>query len=101
MRYDQDFLEDHGVVGPSASSGWQLGCAVTSDWPWDSHDVRMTCHLWGWPSLGCEGNLPMGHACWHVQGCRLMVVARMDQVGSLLVATAGSVMETSASGTVG
>ena len=101
MRFDQDFLEGHGVVGPSASSGWQLGCAVTSGWPWDSHGVGMTCHLWGWPSLGCEGSLPMGHACWHVQGCRLTVVAKMGLLETLHSAIVGLVEVTSASEIVG
>ena len=101
MRHDQGFQDGHGVVGPSASSGWQLGCAVTSDWPWDSRVVGRIWPLWGWPSLGCEGNLPMGHACWHVQGCRLLVVARMGLLEAWHSTIVGSCVVTSASEIVG
>ena len=108
MRQDQDFQDGHDVVGPSASSGWQLGCAVTSDWPWDSPVVGTTLigqvplrPLWGWPNLVLEGHLPMGHACWHAQGCRLLVLARMGLLEAWRATIVGSCVVTSASERVG
>ena len=43
----------------------------------------------------------MGHACWHVQGCRLLAAARMGLVEALHSATVGSCVVTSVSETVG
>ena len=104
MRQDQDSQDGHDVVGPSSSSGWRLGRASTSGW--SCHIVGIACPLLDWPSQGCEvsvwdGGLPMGHASWHAQDCHLMVVAKMGLVEALLAAIVGSVMETSASETVG
>ena len=43
----------------------------------------------------------MGHACWHVQGCRLTVVAKMGLLETLHSAIVGLVEVTSASEIVG
>ena len=104
MRQDQDFQDGHDVVGPSSSSGWRLGRASTNGW--SCRIVGIACPLLDWPSQGCEvsvwdGGLPKGHASWHVQDCRLMVVAKMGLVEALHSAIVGSVEETSASETVG
>ena len=43
----------------------------------------------------------MGHACWHAQDCRLMVVAKMGLLEALHSAIVGLVEVTSASEIVG
>ena len=81
---------------------------MTSDWPWDSPVVGKTLigqvplrSLWGWPNLVLEGHLPMGHACWHAQGCRLLVLARMGLLEAWRATIVGSCVVTSASERVG